>query len=174
MRPTERGAFCNSCQKEVIDFTSMTDREVMEYLSKNKLGCSRFRSDQLDRNLTIARIDNGVYKWRALALSLLSLVSVRNMMAQTTDSIPMHQDSIPTRVPRHSQLSDTLTLMEVTVTTPPCNDRDRYKVIEMGGPMFIDTKIDFNQTEGLDGRKIKVWFRHLFRRKKNEQKKHTD
>ena len=31
MAPTEKGAFCNSCQKEVIDFTQKTPAEIANY-----------------------------------------------------------------------------------------------------------------------------------------------
>ena len=166
MDKTERGAFCHSCQKDVTDFSAMTDREVIEYLSKNKLGCSRFRADQLDRNITIARIDNGKFRWRALALSILSLVSIKNIMAQSADSSRAHQDSIPTAMQRHSPLSDTNQLREVTITAPP--HHEQMKVTVDGGPMFVDTQLDFGEMEGLDARKIKVWFQHLFRRKKQK------
>ena len=171
MDKTERGAFCHSCQKEVIDFSAMTDREVIEYLSKNKLGCSRFRADQLDRNITIARVDNGKFRWRALALSLLSLVSIKNIMAQSADSSRVHRDSIPATLHRHSPLSDTNQLREVTVSAPP--RYEQVQTVVMGGPMYVGPEIYYDQMEGLDTRKVKAWFQHLFRRKnRNEQKKH--
>ena len=31
MTPTQQGRFCNSCAKEVIDFSTMTDTEVLNY-----------------------------------------------------------------------------------------------------------------------------------------------
>ena len=83
MDATERGAFCHSCQKEVIDFSAMTDREVIEYLEKHKTGCGRFRKDQLDTNLTIPKLDNGIFRWRALFLGLVSLISVKNLFASS-------------------------------------------------------------------------------------------
>ena len=78
MGATERGAFCSSCQKEVVDFSAMTDREVIESLSRNKLGCGRFRKDQVNTNLRIAKVDNGFFKWRALFLGALSFISFRS------------------------------------------------------------------------------------------------
>ena len=35
-RPTPAGGFCQSCQKEVIDFTKMTDQELIDYYNQNK------------------------------------------------------------------------------------------------------------------------------------------
>ena len=85
MTSTKGGAFCQSCQTEVIDFSAMTDREVVEYLEKHKTGCGRFRKDQLNTNLTIPKLDNGIFRWRALALSFLSLISIKNLVAQSTN-----------------------------------------------------------------------------------------
>lgn len=31
---TERGGFCNSCQKEVVDFTKLSDLEIVEHFTK--------------------------------------------------------------------------------------------------------------------------------------------
>lgn len=83
MDATARGAFCHSCQKEVIDFSAMTDREVIEYLERYKAGCGRFRKDQLNANLTIPTVANGTLKWRALLLSALSLFGAKMAIAQT-------------------------------------------------------------------------------------------
>ena len=81
MDTTERGAFCHSCQKEVIDFSAMTDREVVEYLSKHKDGCGKFRNDQLNSTLTISKIENGFLKWKALAFGFLSVLTFKSAFA---------------------------------------------------------------------------------------------
>lgn len=50
MAPTEKGAFCAACSKEVIDFSAMTEQELMAYFThrdpEQKL-CGRFRTEQL-------------------------------------------------------------------------------------------------------------------------------
>lgn len=81
MTATDRGAFCQSCQTEVIDFSTMTDREVVEYLSKNKTGCGRFRNDQLKTNLTIPEVHNGLFKWKALLLGILPFLGAKTLEA---------------------------------------------------------------------------------------------
>lgn len=49
MMPTEKGAFCNVCSKEVVDFSQMSDEEVKHYFLANagKNTCGRFRKKQL-------------------------------------------------------------------------------------------------------------------------------
>jgi hypothetical protein len=48
------GRFCSSCQKTVIDFTAMSDQEIIQYF-KNAKGntCGRFSEDQLDKSYTL-------------------------------------------------------------------------------------------------------------------------
>ncbi|APQ17910.1 carboxypeptidase-like regulatory domain-containing protein [Maribacter hydrothermalis] len=45
---TQKGGFCMSCQKEVIDFTKVSDEElVRQLLSKNEKSCGMFKASQL-------------------------------------------------------------------------------------------------------------------------------
>lgn len=50
MQPAEQGRFCNACQKNVIDFTSMNNREVYNTILKHDASiCGRFNNSQLQR-----------------------------------------------------------------------------------------------------------------------------
>ena len=57
MTPVEKGKFCSSCQKQVIDFSRMSDREIALFFKKPSTGsvCGRFMTDQLNRDLEIPR-----------------------------------------------------------------------------------------------------------------------
>lgn len=45
---TSNGGFCSSCSRTVIDFTTMNDKEILNFFSNQpKQTCGRFRSDQL-------------------------------------------------------------------------------------------------------------------------------
>lgn len=71
--PTQAGGFCQSCQKEVVDFTCMTDAQVLHYFSKNQhKSCGRFSQSQLK---TYPEIPIPKRKWNAkwMGASLLSL-----------------------------------------------------------------------------------------------------
>jgi len=53
MQPDADGRFCGSCRKTVVDFTMMSDQEVLSWLSgAGKSVCGRFMDDQLNRDLT--------------------------------------------------------------------------------------------------------------------------
>lgn len=49
MQPVAGGAYCSSCKKNVIDFTTMSDTQLMEYFKKYKNDvCGKFYPDQLE------------------------------------------------------------------------------------------------------------------------------
>lgn len=55
MTPQERGRFCAACQKTVVDFTNMSDRQVVEYFKKANNVCGRFNTTQLEREIPVPR-----------------------------------------------------------------------------------------------------------------------
>lgn len=57
MTPSEKGRFCGSCQKQVIDFTNMSDREIAQFFKKPITGsvCGHFRNTQLDRDIQVPK-----------------------------------------------------------------------------------------------------------------------
>ncbi|MEO8404848.1 MAG: carboxypeptidase-like regulatory domain-containing protein, partial [Chitinophagaceae bacterium] len=57
MTPSEKGKFCGACQKQVVDFTDMSDSQVATFFKNPSTGsvCGRFMNDQLDRDITIPR-----------------------------------------------------------------------------------------------------------------------
>jgi hypothetical protein len=57
MTPVQQGKFCASCQKQVTDFSNMSDREIAQFFKKPSTGsvCGRFMEDQLDRSIEIPK-----------------------------------------------------------------------------------------------------------------------
>lgn len=47
--PTQQGGFCDSCEKEVIDFSTMNSQEIINHfkINKSQNTCGRFKNDQL-------------------------------------------------------------------------------------------------------------------------------
>jgi len=57
MTTTEKGRFCASCQKQVMDFTNKSDREIAMFFKKPSIGsvCGRFMDDQLNRDIDLPK-----------------------------------------------------------------------------------------------------------------------
>ncbi len=69
--PTKEGGFCGSCQKNVIDFTQLSDSELVAYFrdlsATQTSSCGRFRADQLQKNY---RIEEWFPAWTATEQSI--------------------------------------------------------------------------------------------------------
>lgn len=75
MEPAEQGRFCLSCQKQVVDFTLMSDKEMVDYFSQRAPGiCGRFMPDQLERSLALQPKKNisFAYFWNVIVAALLT------------------------------------------------------------------------------------------------------
>lgn len=56
MTQEEKGRFCSSCKKIVVDFTGMSDRELVAFFKKPSGSlCGRFNQEQLGRDIVIPR-----------------------------------------------------------------------------------------------------------------------
>jgi len=98
-KKTEAGGFCASCQKEVIDFSDMTSKEIINYF-KNKESnvCGSFKSTQLKTYTTDALGKNHKFSFMGgLSLSLLTLSLMNTAQAQTTKqpTVIIEKDTVP-------------------------------------------------------------------------------
>jgi hypothetical protein len=76
MTATESGKFCASCQKTVIDFSRMSDAEIIHYFSDFKgETCGRLTDKQLNSVIAEPLVLKPNYRW-AWALSALLLPTV--------------------------------------------------------------------------------------------------
>lgn len=85
--PQAGGGFCGACSKTVIDFTKMSDAQILRFL-KNKPAhtCGRFRADQLKSYAceTAVRVNPGFTLLRAGFVGLLLMLANRQGMAHQT------------------------------------------------------------------------------------------
>ena len=85
MNPTQQGRFCNACAKEVIDFSTMSDSEVLNYFSslKSEKVCGRAYPDQLDRAITMPKeIKKAKFRYWNYAAMFFLFFSKTTMKAQ--------------------------------------------------------------------------------------------
>jgi hypothetical protein len=88
MNPVNQGRFCGSCQKQVVDFSLMSDRELLHFFQKPSTGsvCGRFMNDQLDRKLELPKKK---FPWYSYALQILvPALFVTKLSAQRTMGKP--------------------------------------------------------------------------------------
>ena len=84
MNATEKGAFCQSCRKEVIDFSRMSDGQVIEYLAGATKVCGTFRQDQVARQMTLYKPQQGYANWKIYMVAMLPLMSFTSGAAPDT------------------------------------------------------------------------------------------
>ena len=83
MQPTEQGRFCASCQKTVVDYSALSDQELVMVLSKASGSiCGRLRDDQLNRALSVTS-PNPMFSWhRWVGVLATALLSWKTALAQ--------------------------------------------------------------------------------------------
>lgn len=89
MTVSEKGKFCDLCQKNIIDFTSFSDKEILNYYNKNSKICGRFSFEQLNRNPILPKEKNSF--WMLAAASLISFFGFGNQTAKAQESVKTEQ-----------------------------------------------------------------------------------
>jgi hypothetical protein len=96
MLPENNGRFCLNCQKKVIDFSVMSDNELIHVLSKaGESCCGRFQTSQLDRLITPPAQPSRTFFPAALLATLLAATISENGKAQQVVSIATSVPAIP-------------------------------------------------------------------------------
>lgn len=84
MTPAAAGRHCASCRENVVDFTRMTDAEVVTFLRRHpSVSCGRFRERQTGRQLLAAAEPiTGWRRWLGATMALLGFSSLLIPKAQ--------------------------------------------------------------------------------------------
>jgi hypothetical protein len=134
MRPEERGRFCEACSKTVVDFSMMTDREVMEYLGRaGRQVCGRMAPEQLDRDFAMAgegRRRRGWWHW--LVAGLLVTAEAKGQTASKGEIVKvdrMRKDVAPA----------TMDSMKVQVLAPVTVTASAVTCHRTGAMMMVTT-----------------------------------
>jgi len=145
MLPEEKGRHCRQCCKTVVDFTAMSDAEIVRFFKdRSRMGadggpgaagvCGRFVADQLGRELAPAPVQrNGLKGWLLVVAGALTLghgsnggrrATVTNgltlgTMILASDSAEMAPDTSQAQVP-------------IVIDTPPMVAGTVTSAIEVG------------------------------------------
>jgi hypothetical protein len=114
MSPSHEGRYCVSCQKSVVDFSSMSDKDIFQYMQQaTHAVCGRFNDDQLQKVLKpVANGSPVPYRKNIWQLIMAGTLFAQQVSSQVT---PMPSSPITHAVP----LQDTVAL-----------DADQYQVID--------------------------------------------
>lgn len=128
MTPKDRGRHCDVCNKCVIDFTTFTATELVNYFAnKPQNVCGRFNDQQLNRNIYEMVPVPRRHGW-AVAASLLFLTT-QSAFAQNTDGVKPRIEKVWKGAA--SQNTNTITDSAFTIQ------------LKLAG-VAMDTKLGFN------------------------------
>lgn len=80
MTSTANGHFCQNCQKQVVDFTGMTDQQMIAYFKKHGNVCGSFLPSQINREITLK--SNNTWMPAALLAGMLAIITPETGKAQ--------------------------------------------------------------------------------------------
>ena len=148
MTPRDQGRHCVSCQKTVVDFTAMSDAEVLAFFEnrpEQTSTCGRLRGDQLSTPPPPYRASRHLRTWMTLAAAVsLPLLG----FSQTNPPVPPAEQKL------HANASqDSLRLMQ---------DREgfvRGRLVDSEGVPLIGATIIVTQTNVGTSSDIKGYFR---------------
>ncbi len=120
MEVTINGRFCHSCQKEVIDFSSMNDEEILIYFKNYKHFCGSFNEFQLNRNLSIES-KKRYSKFRQFVAMLVTFLSIKSSsilaLNRKIETIQVSTNSIDLMVLEKQEISDSYKITGIVTVT---------------------------------------------------------
>ena len=136
MTPREKGRFCAGCAKTVIDFSQMSDAQVLHYLSQSKGRlCGRFAQDQIERPLIPEKKEKKKIWWMAALIPLTFLLNKTNAQKKITKEKPsIEKEYIIPQYTCTKRRPDKLQDIQLLTNTIHGNVQDEY-----GNPLPLTT-----------------------------------
>lgn len=142
MTQVEKGKFCASCQKQVIDFTNMSDRELAAFFKKPTGSvCGRFYDDQLNKKLEIPKKRIPWLKY-FFTIALPTMLASSKATAQGEVKKIIKSDKVITNKPEQITLGNALPKVK-------CSKSEIKKIAELiyVPPMLIKGDVEIIQTD---------------------------
>jgi len=143
MRVVEQGRFCQSCQKTVVDFTKLTNDQILLVLSSSGNACGRLSDAQLrSLNTTFAIQQAPWFSWKKLSIAaaIIGLVpfvkaNAQNRKPALIKSVVHTKDTL--KVMRKSVEDVKLTITTTCITDTALARADAEKLMIMVGGISI-------------------------------------
>jgi hypothetical protein len=118
MTPTEKGRFCAVCQKNLVDFTTYSTRQLFAEVSAGKNICGRFREDQLNRFI----YEQPPKKSGAFQLAITSVLAL--FVANSANGSQLSNSAFPFNIVETQAISKNITTNEYLKITGVVIDKD--------------------------------------------------
>jgi hypothetical protein len=116
MTTVEKGRYCQSCCKTVVDFSLMTDREILNFLSKTQDNtCGNFAPDQLNRAILKPATPAKKRLWAVMLSFLLPLIVWNKVSGQKGRIAVVKKEKVQTPIMLRG---DTIVTEVVCATRP--------------------------------------------------------
>lgn len=144
MSAQEQGRFCQQCSKTVTDFSEMSDREVLQFLSSGKgSGCGRFAADQLNREIHLPATQAKRTAWAWLLSLCLPFVAALKVQGQKRSATPAKTEQVLTAKPAK-------TVSTIAAVTGEVSDTARLKNNNLEDSTALEGEMHFKpQVMGL-------------------------
>ncbi len=131
MNPTAQGRHCQSCCKQVVDFTTMSDQQIISYLTKASGNtCGRVRKDQLEKPLRTSHHK----PWKWIIAGIASLFFFFNkVQAQKKEQCDPKKDTVKPSKENHYKMGK-MAAPKVKPVKEPVENHVK------GGIMYYDPK----------------------------------
>lgn len=141
MTPNQKGRFCTSCSKTVIDFTQKTEQEIQDYLTinHNKKLCGHFYKKQLDS--IVIQIPSTTFQ-KQLSFQKLFCLSLLFSMGTTLFSCKTNNG----KTQKIEKIEVIDSLKKIT------KKLDSLTVKEENNLLIEKPKIEYNQTDIIQGK----------------------
>ena len=109
MEPSQVGKFCNLCSKNVIDFSHLSDNEVIRLIESSKGNlCGRLNQNQLNRPLIETKSTPVNPRFHQILAGLLLITNPNSISAQTENKTHIIQEKTLQNVAEESPQDDSL------------------------------------------------------------------
>ena len=140
MSPNQNGKHCQSCAKNVIDFTSFTQEEIEQFLKNNPHACGRFYKHQISRNTLTSLASQSQLKY-ACSLLLVALSS-NQLYSQDTLYSPVANTNISINTNHLQEIN----ILNILVNTPASNTSPIQKIKISVAEFTLDTNFIYNES----------------------------
>jgi hypothetical protein len=140
MTPTKNGKHCQSCTKNVIDFTNFEPDEIDQFLIKNPNACGRFYKHQISKYKNPYTTSQSQLKY-ACGLILLA-ISANPLLSQDTLYNPVVNTSFKINTTNFQYIN----ILNILVNTPPSNTSPIHKIKISASEFTLDTQLIYNES----------------------------